>query len=137
MEIVIEQAQASIPVSILTLRGDLDASNYQDVIAKSAELYARGVRDLLLDLSGVGFMSSSGIVALHSIALLLRGEKLPDLEAGWNVFHAIENDREAGLQQHIKLLNPRPRIMQTLQKTGMDAFFQVFTDRQAAFDSFH
>jgi anti-anti-sigma factor len=136
MEIAVEHVHGRIPTSILTLQGDLDGSNYQDVVAKAQELYRQGFRNLLIDLSGVNFMSSSGIVALHSMALLMRGKAAHDPEAGWNVFHAIEQDRQSGQQEHIKLLNPQPKVAQTLQKTGMDAFFQIFTDRPTALASF-
>jgi hypothetical protein len=49
------------------------------------------MHQILLDLSSASFVSSSGLVAIHSIALLLHGEQPPDLEQGgrpftlWNV----------------------------------------------------
>ncbi|NJN44748.1 MAG: hypothetical protein HC806_08540 [Anaerolineae bacterium] len=83
-------------------------------------------------------MSSAGLVALHSIAMLLRGEKSPSAEEGWSVFHAIgrERDSGAGKQKHLKLLNPQPRILSNLQKSGMDMLFEIFDDRDAALASF-
>lgn len=136
MEISTETAQGRVPVAILVLVGELDASNFETVIAEAQSCYASGSRAFLMDMSGLTFMSSSGIVALHSIALLARGEKPHNLESGWSVFHAIDQDIASGFQRHIKLLNPQPRIIQTLKKTGMDRFFEVYTDRQAAIDSF-
>jgi hypothetical protein len=83
-------------------------------------------------------MSSAGLVSLHSIALILRGEKPHDTEGGWNVFHAIgrERDISQGKQAHFKLLNPQPRILTNLQKVGMDEFFEIHTDRDMALASF-
>jgi anti-anti-sigma factor len=135
MKMTVEHVHGTIPASILALEGDLDASNYQDVVAKTRQLYDSGFRNLVVDLSGVNFMSSSGIVALHSIALIMRGENAHNPEGGWNVFHAIGSDH-SGLQQHVKLLSPKPKVLQTLQKTGMDAFFEIHIERQAALDSF-
>jgi serine/threonine-protein kinase RsbW len=136
MEITIEQVAGNLPVTILGLHGELDASNFETVINKVNELYQSGSRYMLVDMSGVNFMSSSGLVALHSMALILRGEQPHDLEGGWSVFDAIDQDRNSGLQKRIKLLNPQPKVNQTLAKTGMDRFFEVHTDRTTAIHSF-
>ncbi len=136
MNLTVEQAQMDVPVTILGLHGDLDATNFEAVIEKARELYAGGARHLLLDLSDVPFMGSSGLVALHSIVLLMQGEEPPDPEYGWQAFHDMERDREAGPQQHVKLLNPQPRVQQTLEVTGMHDFFATYSDWQAAIASF-
>ena len=136
MEMSIEYAVGKVPITVLGLQGELDASNFEAVIDKTKELFQSGSHHLLVDMEGVRFMSSSGLVALHSMALILRGEKPHDLEAGWNVFHAIEEDSQSGMQKNIKLLNPQPKVVQTLQKTGMDKFFEIHTDREEAIKSF-
>jgi len=144
MNITVDQAQGKVSVTILGLHGDLDASNYQDVIAKAREVYNTGTRYLLIDMSDTPYMGSSGLVALHSIAVLLRGEEPPDPESGWNAFHAIARDRarllsEAegrAVQQHVKLLNPQPRVDRTLEMTGLKQFFEIYTDLQTAIASF-
>ena len=139
MEMNLEQMQGKVSVTVLRLKGNLDASNFEAVIAKAKEVYDGGGRYLLMDMDGVGFMSSSGLVALHSIALLMRGEQPHDLESGWGVFHAIEKDRDSdsGFQPHVKILNPQAGIKRTLEKTGMDAFFEIHTDLQTAVSSFN
>jgi anti-anti-sigma regulatory factor len=136
MKMEIEITQGQTPVTTLTLHGELDASNFEAVIAKAQELYSSGTRRLLLDLSELNFMSSSGLVALHSIILLMRGENPPDLQSGWQAFRAIDRERDTGLQSHVKILNPQPKVLASLQKTGMDQFFEIFTDRQTALASF-
>jgi anti-anti-sigma regulatory factor len=132
----IEQIQGTVPVTVLSTHGDLDASNYQDLIARVRELYQGGTRYLLLDMNDTPFMSSAGLVALHAVALLMRGDKPPDPEMGWEAFHAIDRDLDGGLQRNVKLLNPQPRVDRALEKTGLKQFFEVFTDRQAAVASF-
>jgi anti-anti-sigma regulatory factor len=136
MNLTVDQAQGRVPVTILSIHGALDASNYEDVIAQSRELYNTGTRYLLIDMGDITFMSSSGLVALHSIALLLGGEQPPDPEMGWQAFHTISHDRDAGAQAHVKLLNPQPKVKQTLQMTGMDEYFEIHTDLQTAVASF-
>lgn len=136
MNLTVEQVQAKVPVTILSLHGDLDASNYQDVIAKVQAIYAAGARYLLLDMSDVPFMGSSGLVALHSLAVLMRGDKPPDPEAGWDAIHAIDRDRETGLQRHIKLLGPQSQVDRVLDRTGLKPFFEIYADRETALTSF-
>jgi len=136
MDITVKQVHGSVPVTLLQTHGDLDASNYQDLIAKGKEVYEAGTRNILLDMSDTPFMGSSGLAALHSLALLVRGDELPDLESGWNVFHEIDRDRDSGLQKHIKLLNPQPQVDRTLEMTGLKQFFEVHTDLETAIASF-
>ena len=138
MKITSETVQAAVPVTIMKLEGELDASCYLDVIAAAKDLYDAGTRNLLLDMSDVSFMASSGLVALHSIVLLLRGEELPNLDDGWGAMHALAHDAEdsAGYETHCKILNPHPRVAKTLNLTGFDGFVQVLTDRETAVASF-
>lgn len=136
MQIRVEQVQEKEPVTILGLRGDLDHSSFEGLIAKAKDLYEAGTKNLLLDLSNLNFMSSSGIVALHSILLLFRGETPPDLESGWEAFHAIDRARGSGPQSNIKILNPQPKVALTLQKTGMTEFFEIYDDLQTALAAF-
>jgi anti-anti-sigma regulatory factor len=96
----------------------------------------KGRRYLLLDLGQLSFMSSSGLVALHSAALLMRGEEPPSPEAGWQAFHAIAEDVERGFEEYCKLLNPQPRIQKTLALTGFSDFLEVFTEEEEALQSF-
>ncbi|HLF24932.1 MAG TPA: STAS domain-containing protein [Anaerolineae bacterium] len=138
MNLTLEHVSGGTPVAVLSIHGDLDGSNFQDLIAKSRELYAAGTRRLLLDLSDMPYMSSAGLVALHSIALLLRGEEPPDPEDGWAAFHAVSRDQDRGVspQQNVKLLNPQSRVTRTLEMTGMNQFFPIYTDRAEAITSF-
>lgn len=136
MDITVSQVEGRVPVTVLRTHGDLDASNYQDLIAKAQGVYDDGAHDILLDLSDTPYMSSSGLVALQSIAAMLRGEEALDPEAGWGAFRAIHRDREGGLQQHFRLLNPQPRVEQVLEMVGFKRFLEVYTDLEAAVASF-
>ena len=136
MNLTLDQAQGQVPVTILAIHGDLDGSNYQMLVAKAKEVYETGTRHLLLDMSDMPFMASSGLVALHSIAKLLQGEKAPDPESGWEALHAISREHKTGTQPFVKLLNPQPKVSKTLDMTGMKEFFEIHTDRAAAIASF-
>ena len=80
MNMSVSDAKGNVPVTVIKIDGQLDGQNYQDLISKAQELYKAGTRDFLLDLSELNYISSAGLVALHSMALLARGEELPDTE---------------------------------------------------------
>jgi anti-anti-sigma regulatory factor len=138
MEIImdVETVQGNPPVTILRPHGRIDGSNYQDLIAKTSALYKAGTRRLLLDLGDVNFLSSAGLVALHSMVLLMRGDQPTDPESGWDALHAIDRESITGVQPNVKLLNPQPKISNTLAMSAMDRFFEIFTDEQTAIASF-
>lgn len=123
-------------MTILHADGTLDASNYQDLISAAKEAYDAGARDILLDLSDVSYMSSAGLVGLQSVAALLRGSEPPDPESGWGAFRAVERDRDAGLQEHFKLLKPQPRVDRVLEMVGFKRFLGVYSDLETAVASF-
>lgn len=136
MNITAEQRTARVPVTILRLQGDLDGSNYLDLVAATKTAQQNGAKCLLLDLTGVPYMSSAGLVALHSAVQLLRGEQPPDPEAGWSALKSVALEKPAGAQPWVKLLNPQPRVTRTLELSGMNVFFDIFTDEATALASF-
>lgn len=136
MNISVSQAQGSVPVTILKLDGQLDGQNFQELISKAQELHSAGQRDFLLDLSDLTYISSAGLVALHSLALLTRGEEIPDVERGWSAYRSMGRSGEAGVQKHVKLLNPRTEIMSVLDMVGFSTIFEIYTDREEAVNSF-
>lgn len=136
MTITLEQIQGDASLTVLGIQGDLDASNYQGVIQAAEHALGVGNENLLIDMTEIPFMSSAGIAALHSIALLMRGDEKPDTDHGWEVFHSYGRESGNGKQKNVKLLNPQPRVLNTLAKTGMDEFFEIYTDIDTAIASF-
>ena len=136
MNISVSQAQGKVPVTIVKLDGQLDGQNYQELITKTQELYGTGARDFLLDLSDLTYISSAGLVALHSVALLAKGEELPDFEGGWSAYRSMGRSNEAGMQKHVKLLNPRSEVMGVLDMVGFSNVFGIFTNLDEAVSSF-
>jgi anti-anti-sigma factor len=134
MNIKVSKAEGRVPVTIIGLAGELDGQTYTQLIDKARELFTEGARDFLLDLSDLTYISSAGLVALHSMALLTNGEQLPDTEAGWSTYRSVKNS--ATLQTHIKLLNPRDEVRSVLEMVGFDRVFSVFSDMEEAVKSF-
>lgn len=134
MEII--SSQASNRITVITLRGALDGSNYEQLIAAGRSAHVGGAKAILLDISGLTFMSSAGLVALHNLYAILKDEVEPDPEAGWATLKTVANAAQGSGQPYVKLLNPQPAVMRTLEITGMHSFFEVFTDRELALQSF-
>jgi anti-anti-sigma regulatory factor len=118
-------------VAVLALERELDASNYRDVIALGSELYADGVRRLVLDLEGLSYMASSGIVAIHSLVLVFRGIGAPDPDAGWDAIHAVGLSSDDVIDE-VRLVAPQPAIDRVLDRTGLKRMLQVYPDRESA-----
>ena len=134
MEIKVSIHQANQPIAILKIIGDINASNYMEVVNKAQELFDHPARHLIIDLSEVSSVSSTGLVALHKIALVYSG-----------VPQQVEADKDeirpdfthsSNARKYVKLLNPRPEVDAELQKAGLKLFFKVFPDLDAAIKSF-
>ena len=136
MEITVSTQQGNVPVTVVQPHGDVDASNYAELVKKVETLHKDGAQDFLIDLSDVPYMSSAGLVALHSIAILLRGEKAADPQSGWAALKSIDRSRERGMQKHAKILNPQEYVADTFDKAGFTQFFEVFNDLKTAVASF-
>ena len=138
LNVKVDKVEGRVPVTVIRLEGELDASNYGSLITQTQELYVAGTRDLLLDLENVGFVSSSGLVALHRMALIMRGETLEDAEEGWRAFHGISRDLDSAEspEAHYKLLNPQPLVLKVLDTAGFSDIMPIFEDEETAVASF-
>ena len=136
MNISVSQVQGNVPVTVIKIDGELDGQTYQSLIAKAREVYEGGARDFLIDLTDLTYVSSAGLVALHTVALLSRGEALPDTEAGWSAIRSVGGASSGGLQKHVKLLNPREEVKSVLDMVGFSAAFEIFKDLDEAAKSF-
>ncbi len=136
MEMKSSTIAGSPEIVVLSLDGELDATNYLDVIERVQQLYGGGARQLILDLSNLSFLSSSGLVSLHSAALIMRGDQPPSPELGWSAFHAIASDVDQGFETCCKLVNPQGRVRKTLEMTGFNAFLEIVDTIDAAVEAF-
>lgn len=136
MDISVSEMQGNVPVTVVKLAGQLDGQNYQELIAKAQELHNAGARDFVIDLSDITYISSAGLVALHSVALLARGEEIPDSEHGWSTYRSMGRASMSGLQEHIKLLKPREEVRSVLDMVGFTNVFAIFNDLDEAVKSF-
>jgi anti-anti-sigma factor len=137
LETSVEQVAGRVPITVVALDGELDASNYTGLIETVAALHAAGSRHLLLDLSNLRFMASSGLVALHSIVRLMHGEPAPDPESGWGALHSLGQDvADGSTQTEVQLCTAQPAVERVLVRTGLTRLFITHPDRTAAIAAF-
>ncbi len=101
-------------VTIIAVRGDLVIGDAETSFKKTVtRLIEEGRVNLLVDLSSVGFLDSSGLGAL---------------------VRALTNTQKEGGQT--KLLNAGPQIRKLLQMTKLDSVFEIHEDMEGAVSSF-
>src|SRR5512133_2205422 len=111
MEIDVKIHKANEPIAIMRLKGEINASNFVQVSDKAQELYMNPARNLIIDLSEVTSISSTGLAAIHKIALLYSG--VPQ-QVEENVNPDFTHSSNA--RKHVKLLNPQPEVDKNLEK---------------------
>jgi anti-anti-sigma regulatory factor len=136
MDIIKLKKQGRVAVTVFQLVGKMDGSNYMQLVDEAKEGYSNGVRDLLIDLTQLSYLSSAGIAAIHKVALIFRGVQLPEEEPGWAAFHAIDRDRGSGVQKHVKLLCPQADVANILELSGFKSLFEIHSDLDTAVASF-
>lgn len=137
MQTTIERVDARVPVTVMTLTGELDASNYLRLVDDVRPLYGAGVRHLLLDLTDLTFISSSGLVSLFSIVKVMQGEEPPDPEYGWGALREVSRGVEDGtIQTAVQLCAVRPAVREVIERTGLDRLFLIHPDRATAVAAF-
>ena len=130
-QITIGMLPARVPLAILDVRGEIDAQTGPQLEAAAAEAQRQGARHLVLDLSGVSFMGSAGMRALIAIDEMLRAQTG---QAGQGEGQTTAT--ASFKSPYLKLLSPPPAVARTLRISGFEMIFNIFSDRQAALDSF-
>jgi anti-anti-sigma regulatory factor len=129
----VDRIEAGVPVTVMALDGELDASNYLRLVDDVRDLYASGTRNLLIDLSDLTFIASSGLVALYSVVQVMNGEEPPDPEYGWGAMREVTRGVEDGhVQTAVQLCGAKPAVAEVLQRTGLDRLFRIHPDRESA-----
>ena len=134
MDIQVITSNVRVPVTIMRVNGNIDASTYEEFEAKADELIAGGARHLLVDLSKSPFVSSAGLRALHHI--------FNDLRAKDTEHQASEEEIRRGISAgtykspHLKLLHLSKETRAAFELSGFDMFIETFNDEQSALNSF-
>src|SRR5678816_3813713 len=117
MEITVSIHQAEHPIAIMQIKGEISAATYMDVVNKAQELFNNPARHLIIDLSEVSSVSSTGLVALHKIALVYSGVP-QQVEADEDEIRP-DFTHSSNARKFVKLLSPQPAVDAELQKAGL------------------
>jgi hypothetical protein len=130
VEITVSQAQGRVPVTVFHIKGAITSNEELEQQARAA--FDGGMRNLLLDLSDVPYMATSGLRALHSIYTLLRSDRSDESD------EAVRIGIASGtfVSPHLKLLKPSPHVLQALKVAGYDMFLEIHRDHKRALASF-
>jgi anti-anti-sigma factor len=123
---------ANVPLTIVHITGDVDASSYQEFQSYLDKLILDGAKHLLLDLQNVQFMSSAGLRAIHNIFNKLRQ------------IHQDANDDELRKKMNVgvykspflKIANLNPRVKEAFELGGFETYIEVYDDVNKAVNSF-
>jgi len=128
LNITASQIQGEVPVTILHLSGHLHGNTEPELLDRARQALEDGSKYLLLDLSGVGVLTSAGLRAIHNI---------------FNLF-TPKNDREV-IRQHgdepykspyFKLVCPNPDVYYILNIAGFLQNILIYNNMEEAVSSF-
>lgn len=136
MLITLSQEEGRLPVTVMKLYGDLDSQSYTEVIREAQAAYEAGARRLALDLGKVPFISSAGLMAVHTVALIFGGNAVQAGAGGRPSYRAIDPQKDSAARLCVKLVSPQPRVAQVLDTVGLSQFFETFGDVESAVASF-
>ncbi len=134
MEIQVHTENGRVPVTVLHVHGNIDSSTYQAFESQAEELIKKGTRNILVDLSHSGFISSAGFRALHHIFNKLRSVH-PDI-------NLTDEEMKKGINDgtykspHLKLLKLSKETRTAFEMSGFDMYIETFNDLEAAIASF-
>jgi anti-sigma B factor antagonist len=106
------QIQEYKRVAVVTLTGRIDSSSAADLEASLQDLINKGKRNLVLDMSAVEFLSSSGLRV---------------------IVNAYKACRDVG---QLCVAQPSERAASSLSIAGIDKLFTIYPSREAAIASF-
>jgi anti-anti-sigma factor len=134
MEIKVSTENARVPITIVHVDGNIDASTSDAFKARADELIQGGTRHILLDLSHVPFVSSAGLRAFHGIFNTLRSL---NTDANLND-DEVKKGIIAGTYKspHLKLLNLSKETETAFKISGFDMYIETYTDMKTAIASF-
>jgi anti-anti-sigma factor len=136
MEITVTEHIGEKTVTIVQIDGYLDSSNYTKLVDQAKELFTSGTKNLLLDLEKCGFISSVGLKALYSMALIMRGDQPSEPGKAWTSFNEMRGEIEKMKGTCCKIVNMQPKVEQSMEITGMLKYLDIYDDIDTALASF-
>ncbi len=132
MDIKVSQEKGRVPVTILSIDGDIDSSNYDQLDRIADREIENGARYILMDLTRVRFMTS---VAFRSMTKIFKKLRSLSMDGSDEDMHKGIN---AGTYKspYLKLYGPSKAVAETLKIASLDMLLEIHADRKAALASF-
>jgi anti-anti-sigma factor len=132
LDLTVTTRQARVPVTVVTISGDIDSSNFQVLQSYLDDLIAKGTRHVLLNLRDAKRITSAGLRVIHNV---------------FNSLRALNNDvsddelrrrMSAGEYKspHLKLTNLTPHIIDVFRLGGFDIYLDLFENVEEAVNAF-
>ena len=118
LKITKEQVQGKVHVTVLHLRGWLDAQSEELLLGSARDSYDEGTRYLLIDLAHVETLTSAGMRAMQKV---------------YKLYTPAEEQYKVA---RVKLCNAPPQIYHILGITGFLQNIPNYESMQAGIDSF-
>ena len=118
IKITKEEMVRNAPITVLHLRGWLDAQSEELLLAAARDAHTAGARFLLLDLAEVDTLTSAGMRAIQKV---------------YKLFTAGEEQFKIA---RVKLCNAPPQVYHVLGITGFLQNIPNYETLQSALDSF-
>ena len=123
---------ARVPITIINISGEIDASNYHIFESQTEKIISEGAKYLLLNLQDVPYMSSAGLRVVHTLFNKLRE------------IHQDVNDDElrkkmsAGAYKspYLKVATLAPNVREAFEISGFETYIEVYDDISNAVNSF-
>ena len=123
MNITISQEQVRVPVTVFRVEGRINLGNADELTRKAQKAYQDGMRDMILDLSGVESLTSAGLRAILTIMKMFNAD-------------TTETSVPSGKSRHLKLLNPTEYVLITMRTAGFDRYLEIHQSLPEALASF-
>jgi anti-anti-sigma regulatory factor len=136
MEITVSEHVGDKTVTILSVDGYVDSSNYTQLVEQVEILFRSGMMNLLLDLEKCGFISSVGLRALYNIAMIMHGDEDSEPAREWASFKEMRDDIDKMHGTCCKIVNMQPKVKQSMEITGMLKYLEIYDDLATALASF-
>ena len=128
LDITNSQIQGDVSATILHLKGQIDRATDDLLLDRARQSFEDGARYLLLDLSEVDMLTSSGLHAIHTIFRLFTPQS--DLDSMRN-----QSD-EPYKSPYFKMVCPNPQVYYILNITGFIQNIFIFNNMEDAIKSF-
>jgi len=118
LKITTEQMQGTVPITVLKVRGWLDAQSEEQLLVAARTAYEDGARFILIDMSDLDTITSAGIRGLQKI---------------YQMYTPKEDRFKVA---HLKLCNAPPQIYNVLGITGFLHNIPMYESVEAAIETF-